>query len=91
MEEFHEEDDAGIWLSIGDMMSGLLMVFVLLCLVFLLSLNKTREDLEKREAKIEELKKELEQSDNTRIMVIKALTDALEEANIDAKTSSKMG
>ena len=38
-----ELDEAGIWLSIGDLMSGLLMLFALLLVVSLLLINEAAE------------------------------------------------
>ena len=87
MEETTEED-SGIWLSIGDLMSALLMVFVLLCLVSLLNLQDMRE---KYEAKVEQLQELLKRKESKRIMVIKSLTDALDAANIEATLDQETG
>ena len=62
-----EEDNSGIWLSISDLMSGLLMFFALLFIVVqvqlqqeMLRVQKLRKDLEAEIAKAQKLERELE-------------------------------
>lgn len=65
--EIIEEDNAGIWLSISDLMSGLLMFFALLFIVVQVQLQqeiqqvqKLKQELEKEILKAQKLEKELE-------------------------------
>ena len=62
-----EEDNAGIWLSISDLMSGLLMFFALLFIVVqvqlqqeMLQAKKLRKELEQEILKAQKLERELE-------------------------------
>lgn len=58
------EDDAGIWLSLGDLMSGLLLVFVLLFIVAILELQHFIEQSENRRVMIiQSLKEQLQAKD----------------------------
>jgi outer membrane protein OmpA-like peptidoglycan-associated protein len=55
------DEDAGIWLSIGDLMSGLLLFFVLLFVTVLLQLQEAQEDrVERRRILIGTLIEELQ-------------------------------
>ena len=94
MEE-ETEEGGGIWLSIGDMMSGLLMLFVLLFLTSLLKLQTMKEEVQSKKEEVDKYIKELEQAlerkESQRIMIIKALTDALQDANIEATLDTETG
>jgi hypothetical protein len=45
--ELQEEQDSGVYLSIGDLMSGLLMFFALLFITVMVQLNKTQDIINK--------------------------------------------
>lgn len=72
--EHDEIDESGTWLSIGDLMSGLLMIFALLLMVTLTQLSK-----------------QLQEDKESRIMIIKALTDAMNEQGIRAEIDPVTG
>ena len=69
-----EIDDSGAWLSIGDLMSALLMIFALLMMVTLTQLSH-----------------QIQQEKESRILIIKALTDAMHAKEIDAKIDPQTG
>lgn len=69
-----EIDETGTWLSIGDLMSALLMIFALILIIALFQL---REFAEKQ--------------DNTRVLIIQALTQSLADAGIKAEIDPQSG
>ena len=69
-----EADNSASWLSVGDLMSGLLMIFALLLMVTLTQLSDA-----------------VEQSKKSRIVVIKALTDAMQSQGINAEVDPVTG
>ncbi len=72
--ENDEIDDSGAWLSIGDLMSALLMIFALLLMVTLTQLSD-----------------QIQREKESRILIIKALTDAMLAKGIDAKIDPRTG
>ncbi|GAL03978.1 hypothetical protein JCM19237_2129 [Photobacterium aphoticum] len=69
-----EADDSGVWLSIGDLMSVLLMIFALLLISALVQISEVYED-----------------SQNTRVVIIKGINDALNAAGIEVQADSETG
>ena len=67
-------DDSGAWLSIGDLMSALLMIFALLLICALVQISEVAE-----------------KSQNSRIMIIKGINEALAAANISVKADPVTG
>jgi outer membrane protein OmpA-like peptidoglycan-associated protein len=63
-------DETGAWLSIGDLMSGLLMIFALLLVVTIL---------------------QLKESEDQRIIIIKALTKTLEANKLNVEVDKRTG
>jgi len=47
VEVSHLEEDSGIWLSIGDLMSGLLMFFALLFITVMVQLKQYQEAIDR--------------------------------------------
>lgn len=72
--EDDEVDESGTWLSIGDLMSGLLMLFALLLMVTLTQLSEL-----------------IEKNNEGRVLIIKALTDAMSAQGIDAEIDPVTG
>lgn len=67
-------DDSGAWLSIGDLMSALLMIFALLLICALVQISEVAE-----------------KSQNSRIMIIKGINEALAAANISVQADPVTG
>ncbi|MGF1763386.1 OmpA family protein [Aliivibrio kagoshimensis] len=70
----NETDESGVWLSVGDLMSVLLMIFALLLISALVQISEVHED-----------------SQNTRIVIIKGINDALESAGIEVNADPNTG
>ncbi|EAS45754.1 chemotaxis protein MotB [Photobacterium profundum] len=67
-------DESGVWLSVGDLMSVLLMIFALLLISALVQISQAHEE-----------------SQNTRIVIIKGINDALETAGIEVSADATTG
>ncbi len=67
-------EESGVWLSIGDLMSVLLMIFALLLITALVQISEVRES-----------------SQNTRVIIIKGINDALEMSGIEVQADSESG
>ncbi|MGF1746211.1 OmpA/MotB family protein [Vibrio minamisatsumaniensis] len=72
--EAGDADESGVWLSIGDLMSVLLMIFALLLISALVQISEVYE-----------------QSQNTRVVIIKGINDALTSAGIEVKANGDTG
>ncbi|MGF1736510.1 OmpA/MotB family protein [Photobacterium satsumensis] len=70
----NDADESGVWLSVGDLMSVLLMIFALLLISALVQISEAHEE-----------------SQNTRIVIIKGINDALESAGIEVTADSTTG
>ncbi|MFY7806188.1 MAG: OmpA family protein [Limnoraphis robusta] len=60
-EDLEDNPDSSVWLSIGDLMSGLLLFFALLFITVQVQLNDYVKKLDEKMAQVEKLSKELEQ------------------------------
>jgi len=60
-EELIEEQDSGVWLSVGDLMSGLLMIFILLFVVIQIQLQEKINILSNKEEELNTKEKELQE------------------------------
>jgi hypothetical protein len=60
-EDLEDNQDSSVWLSIGDLMSGLLLFFALLFITVQVQLNDYVKKLDEKMAQVEKLSKELEQ------------------------------
>lgn len=69
-----DADESGVWLSVGDLMSVLLMIFALLLISALVQISEVYED-----------------SQNTRVVIIKGINDALNAAGIEVQADSDTG
>ncbi|UTT84698.1 OmpA family protein [Vibrio pelagius] len=69
-----DAEESGVWLSIGDLMSVLLMIFALLLISALVQISEVHEN-----------------SQNTRIVIIKGINDKLEGAGIEVQANSETG
>lgn len=69
-----DAEESGVWLSIGDLMSVLLMIFALLLISALVQISEVYEE-----------------SQNTRVVIIKGINDALNAAGIEVKADSETG
>ncbi|MGR5318911.1 OmpA/MotB family protein [Vibrio sp. DNB22_19_1] len=69
-----DAEESGVWLSIGDLMSVLLMIFALLLISALVQISEVTE-----------------QSQNTRVLIIKGINDALSTAGIEVQADSDTG
>ncbi|MEZ9281820.1 OmpA family protein [Vibrio cyclitrophicus] len=69
-----DTDESGVWLSIGDLMSVLLMIFALLLISALVQISEVYEE-----------------SQNTRVVIIKGINDALTSAGIEVKADGETG
>lgn len=69
-----DAEESGVWLSVGDLMSVLLMIFALLLISALVQISEVHEN-----------------SQNTRIVIIKGINDALESAGIEVQANSETG
>lgn len=69
-----EVEDTGVWLSVGDLMSVLLMIFALLLISALVQISEVYEE-----------------SQNTRVVIIKGINDALNAAGIEVQADSDTG
>ncbi|USD31269.1 MULTISPECIES: OmpA family protein [Vibrio] len=69
-----ETDDSGVWLSVGDLMSVVLMIFALLLISALVQISEAHEETQ-----------------NTRIVIIKDINDALESAGIEVHADPSTG
>lgn len=67
-------EESGVWLSVGDLMSVLLMIFALLLISALVQISEVYEE-----------------SQNTRVVIIKGINDALNAAGIEVKADSDTG
>ena len=74
MQRSVDAEESGVWLSIGDLMSVLLMIFALLLITALVQISDVRE-----------------KSQSTRIVIIKGINDALENAGIEVQADSTTG
>ncbi|EGQ8946939.1 OmpA family protein [Vibrio parahaemolyticus] len=69
-----DAEESGVWLSVGDLMSVLLMIFALLLISALVQISEVHEN-----------------SQNTRIVIIKGINDALESAGIEVQANPETG
>ncbi|CAM3140216.1 OmpA/MotB family protein [Vibrio neptunius] len=69
-----DAEESGVWLSVGDLMSVLLMIFALLLISALVQISEVYEE-----------------SQNTRVVIIKGINDALNAAGIEVKADSDTG
>lgn len=69
-----DAEESGVWLSIGDLMSVLLMIFALLLISALVQISEVHEN-----------------SQTTRIVIIKGINDKLEAAGIGVQANSETG
>lgn len=69
-----DAEESGVWLSVGDLMSVLLMIFALLLISALVQISEVYEN-----------------SQNTRIVIIKGINDKLKEAGIEMQADSETG
>lgn len=69
-----DAEETGVWLSVGDLMSVLLMIFALLLISALVQISEVYEE-----------------SQNTRVVIIKGINDALNSAGIEVKADSETG
>lgn len=60
-EDLEDNQDSSVWLSIGDLMSGLLLFFALLFITVQLQLNDYVKKLDEKMAEVEKLSEELKQ------------------------------
>ncbi|MFW1118426.1 chemotaxis protein MotB, partial [Vibrio parahaemolyticus] len=67
-------EESGVWLSVGDLMSVLLMIFSLLLISALVQISEVYEE-----------------SQNTRVVIIKGINDALNAAGIEVKADPDTG
>lgn len=67
-------EESGVWLSVGDLMSVLLMIFALLLISALVQISEVYED-----------------SQNTRIVIIKAINDKLNTEGIGVQADPETG
>lgn len=85
-DEIIEEQDTGIWLSIGDLMSGLLMFFALLFVTAMVQVRETQEELQKSQ---KELQKYQEAFNNLPLVILNTFQQELPpgtEVKVDPKT-----
>lgn len=76
-----KEDSSGYWASFGDLMSGILIVFILL---FIYKLFDYQESMRQKEELIQELS-------STRLQIIAMLKEEFEKENIDITIDPKTG
>lgn len=69
-----DAEESGVWLSIGDLMSVLLMIFALLLISALVQISEVHES-----------------SQNTRVVIIKGINDALQSSGIEVQADSETG
>ncbi|MBW8190306.1 OmpA family protein [Neiella marina] len=69
-----DAEESGVWLSVGDLMSVLLMIFALLLITALVQISEVSE-----------------QSQSTRVMIIKGINDALIGAGIEVQADPETG
>lgn len=69
-----DAEESGVWLSVGDLMSVLLMIFALLLISALVQISEVYE-----------------QSQNTRIVIIKDINDKLNAEGIGVQADSETG
>ncbi|GEA51415.1 hypothetical protein VIN01S_22190 [Vibrio inusitatus NBRC 102082] len=69
-----DAEESGVWLSVGDLMSVLLMIFALLLVSALVQLSESEEQVQ-----------------NTRIMIIQGINEALNTAGIEVDADSQTG
>ncbi|KAB2825906.1 OmpA/MotB family protein [Aliivibrio finisterrensis] len=69
-----DAEESGVWLSIGDLMSVLLMIFALLLISALVQISEVHEN-----------------SQNTRVVIIKGINDALQSSGIEVQADSETG
>ncbi|MDN3696187.1 OmpA family protein [Vibrio cortegadensis] len=69
-----DAEESGVWLSIGDLMSVLLMIFALLLISALVQISEVHEN-----------------SQTTRVVIIKGINDALKGAGIEVQANSETG
>lgn len=79
------EDNSGMFLSVGDLMSGLLMVFALLFIAVQLQVQHLEQELQ---AKMEELRRFEEAFDKLPLVILAAVEEKLggENVKVDPKT-----
>lgn len=66
--EFSEhESESATWIALADLMTGLMAIFLVLCMIVMTNQNRTR------------------------VVIIKAVTESLEKANIEVTTDPKTG
>lgn len=69
-----DAEESGVWLSIGDLMSVLLMIFALLLISALVQISEVHEN-----------------SQNTRVVIIKGINDALQSSGIEVQADNDTG
>lgn len=73
-ESIHSDDENSYWMSIGDLMSGLMFIFILALSVFMINITELTEELvykeETREEILQEIKDEMEARGFTKIKII---------------------
>lgn len=86
-----DEAENPLYLSFGDMMSGLLMIFVLIVLASVSSLQERERELREREEEIAQLREQIDEQMEARRIVIGQLIGELRAANVDVEVNEETG
>ena len=78
-QSLENEQQADVWISISDLMSGLMLVFLLIAITFMFQVNKDKNKVLEDKDKLEKILKENEKSQKELLITNKKLEQILKE------------
>lgn len=91
LKKYREEEETNYWISFNDLMSGLLIIFILLFIYTMLDYTQDAEELESIQNELEETKQMVIELSSTRAKIISLLQEAFERENIDITVDANTG
>lgn len=81
------DEDNPYWMTFSDMMSALLVIFILASVILILQLMEIREELQKRQIEFEEEIVELKKAEQVRRTILEEAAEALRKRGINVEVS----
>ncbi|MHA6962501.1 OmpA/MotB family protein [Zobellella denitrificans] len=81
------DEDNPYWMSFSDIMSALLVIFILASVVLILQLMEIREELQQRQVQFEEEITELKKAEQVRRTILEEAVEALRKRGINVEVS----
>ncbi len=82
---YAKEEENPYWISFSDIMAGLLVIFILACVVLIMKLTKMNEDMARRRVEVERVIKEIQSVNALREEMLEEIKEKLEERGISVE------